>query len=272
MIKFLRHIRKKLLGEGKTGKYLKYAVGEVFLVVVGILLALQVNNWNEIRKEKALIYDYTSNLVDDLNQDIAETQIRIKQINHRISFIDSAAKFIRHKKLNELSNLDLLIHVSSNLGYRPYTWHKATMDELKNSGSLKSIENDSLRIKIISYYALTIHLDEDFIDDRNRVEKLENQINKIINFNYQEGENLYDTISHYRWNNKVRELKNTTTYKKAKTEKLTILTNNINDIHSYMNNLLDYKTGIETRSSNELPRLIKQAEEIIEMIKEEYHN
>ena len=47
MIKFFRHIRKNLLNEGKTSKYLKYAIGEIILVVIGILIALQINNWNE---------------------------------------------------------------------------------------------------------------------------------------------------------------------------------------------------------------------------------
>ncbi|MBO0329850.1 DUF6090 family protein [[Muricauda] lutisoli] len=50
MIKFFRNIRKSLLNEGKTGKYLKYALGEIILVVIGILIALQINNWNENRK------------------------------------------------------------------------------------------------------------------------------------------------------------------------------------------------------------------------------
>ena len=50
MIKFFRKIRQNLLTEGKTGKYLKYAVGEVVLVVIGILIALQINNWNEAKK------------------------------------------------------------------------------------------------------------------------------------------------------------------------------------------------------------------------------
>ena len=50
MIKFFRHIRQSLLAEGKTGKYLKYALGEILLVVLGILIALQLNIWNE--KEK----------------------------------------------------------------------------------------------------------------------------------------------------------------------------------------------------------------------------
>ena len=51
MIKFFIKIRQNLLSEGKTGKYLKYALGEIILVVFGILIALQINNWNEERKD-----------------------------------------------------------------------------------------------------------------------------------------------------------------------------------------------------------------------------
>ena len=54
MLKFFRRIRRKLLNEGSLRKYLVYAIGEILLVMVGILLALQVNNWNEGRKLKAL--------------------------------------------------------------------------------------------------------------------------------------------------------------------------------------------------------------------------
>ena len=50
MIKFFRKIRQNLLSEGKTEKYFKYAIGEILLVVIGILIALQINNWNEQRK------------------------------------------------------------------------------------------------------------------------------------------------------------------------------------------------------------------------------
>ena len=51
MIKFFRKIRQNLLMENKTRKYFKYAIGEIVLVMIGILLALQINNWNEKRKE-----------------------------------------------------------------------------------------------------------------------------------------------------------------------------------------------------------------------------
>jgi hypothetical protein len=52
MIKFFRKIRQNLLTQGKTGKYFKYAIGEIVLVVIGILIALGINNWNEHRKNK----------------------------------------------------------------------------------------------------------------------------------------------------------------------------------------------------------------------------
>ncbi len=54
MIKFFRKIRFNLMSENKTGKYFKYAIGEIVLVVLGILIALQINNWNEQRKQRKL--------------------------------------------------------------------------------------------------------------------------------------------------------------------------------------------------------------------------
>jgi len=58
MIKFFRKIRQNLLIENKTGKYFKYAIGEIILVVIGILIALQINNWNENRKHKNKKHKY----------------------------------------------------------------------------------------------------------------------------------------------------------------------------------------------------------------------
>ena len=70
MIKFFRKIRYDLIEKNKTGKYLKYAIGEIILVVIGILIALQINNWNESnnqsKKELALLV----NLKNDINTDI----------------------------------------------------------------------------------------------------------------------------------------------------------------------------------------------------------
>lgn len=78
MIKFFRHIRKQLLSENKTGKYLKYALGEIILVVIGILIALQINNWNENRKSKRVADEIYRNLQTSLIQDSTEVRRIIK--------------------------------------------------------------------------------------------------------------------------------------------------------------------------------------------------
>ncbi|WP_281541910.1 DUF6090 family protein [Maribacter aestuarii] len=84
MIKFFRKIRQNLLSEGKTGKYLKYAIGEIILVVIGILIALQINNWNEDRKSEAKKQDYYVQLLDDLSNDISAVQYTIEEFsNHQ---------------------------------------------------------------------------------------------------------------------------------------------------------------------------------------------
>jgi hypothetical protein len=66
MIKFFRRIRLDLLKKNKTGKYAKYAIGEIVLVVIGILIALQINNWNEDRKTIATIDHLIKNIEDEL--------------------------------------------------------------------------------------------------------------------------------------------------------------------------------------------------------------
>lgn len=84
MIKFFRNIRSQLLGKGKIGKYFKYAIGEVLLVMIGILLALQVNNWNERRKntlvEKDLLFNIKHAFQSDLDNVIDQRMKQCQEI------------------------------------------------------------------------------------------------------------------------------------------------------------------------------------------------
>ena len=85
MIKFFRKIRQNLLMENKTGTYFKYAIGEIILVVIGILIALQINNWNENRKlqneELNLLLEVKSNLEVTLNNFRNDTIFNSQSIN-----------------------------------------------------------------------------------------------------------------------------------------------------------------------------------------------
>ena len=73
-MKFYRKIRQKLLSEGKTSKYFRYAIGEILLVMIGILLALQVNNWNDRRIEAKREQTILKNLHAEFNDNLTELQ------------------------------------------------------------------------------------------------------------------------------------------------------------------------------------------------------
>ena len=83
--------------KNKTGKYLKYAIGEIILVVVGILIALSINNWNEANKNKALERGFIHNLISDFESDV-------KQINEVIKILPVMGKTSKIKD-NDLINL-----------------------------------------------------------------------------------------------------------------------------------------------------------------------
>ena len=87
MIKFFRKIRQNLLSEGKTEKYVKYAFGEILLVVIGILIALQINNWNENRKANGLAEKYISEIKADLGNDTLTFNTALKRLNKTLSLI-----------------------------------------------------------------------------------------------------------------------------------------------------------------------------------------
>ena len=80
MLTFFRRIRKGLLGTGATRKYVLYAIGEILLVMIGILLALQVNNWNEERKIQIIEREYLYALQQEFNYNLIELE-RVVKVN-----------------------------------------------------------------------------------------------------------------------------------------------------------------------------------------------
>ena len=104
MIKFFRKIRQKLLSEGKTGKYFKYAIGEIVLVVIGILIALSINNWKENRKKETLKNEYKTALINDYTKDTIQINARLLRNNLRIERINSIGDSIVNGHYNNLES------------------------------------------------------------------------------------------------------------------------------------------------------------------------
>jgi len=101
MAKFFRKIRQNSISENKLTNYLKYAIGEIILVVIGILIALQINNWNESRKQYKTEKEFIASVKNDLKQDKIFIDQIIKQTEPRI-----AAYKILNSQLPDLYNND----------------------------------------------------------------------------------------------------------------------------------------------------------------------
>jgi len=197
MLKFFRKIRYDLMGGNKTGtsteasakagKYFKYAIGEIILVVIGILIALSINNWNEERKSDKQIELLLNSLVNAIKQDIGDLKntailhefrsnslmylLKISRNTSEISTIyEPIPKFEENKiwegKYPDTLNADFvdrtIVYSGINDGV---VINKNVLDELKNSSLFSAIKNDSLKSSINAYYS---YVDKNFLlDDWN---------------------------------------------------------------------------------------------------------
>ena len=151
MIKFFRQIRYKLMSENKTGKYFKYAIGEIILVVIGILIALNINNWNEKRKNNLLKQAYIKNLKIDLNTDLETLEV-LNEYNNE--YEKSGFYFLSYLR-NNLSEVDTLALTSAFVftAYVPnFTMNSSTYNDLIQSNNINLFKDIELKRLLDNYY------------------------------------------------------------------------------------------------------------------------
>ena len=150
MINFFRKIRRQLANENKFQKYFKYALGEILLVVIGILIALQINNWNEDRKESNLELRYLESIQKDLNNDIKYYDRRIKEAQFHIDnyYLVVDEMFKTQKNFEEFTKL----FESFDFPAEHLTIQNFTFNELVGSGNIGIIKNKVLKDSIASLY------------------------------------------------------------------------------------------------------------------------
>ena len=93
--------------ETPSSKFLLYALSEIFLVVLGILIALQINNWNEERIEQREITRFANALIDDLEQDRVMAKLVIADMERLVAQVDSLESYVEGKSINQLDNDEL---------------------------------------------------------------------------------------------------------------------------------------------------------------------
>lgn len=148
MIKFFRKIRQNLLMENKTGKYFKYAIGEIVLVVIGILIALSINNWNEKRKTRDNEIIYLNNIKRDLQLSITEMNQFIDRHNSLINSANTVLEHINGKSVDDWNSINK--HLVDIYTWKSFYLFNNTYQELKNSGNFSIISNDSIKNDLLN--------------------------------------------------------------------------------------------------------------------------
>ena len=151
MIKFFRKIRQNLLSEGKTVKYFKYAVGEIILVVIGILIALQINDWNQNKKDRQLEQQDYCRLLEDVPQDYSNYEYSLELLNKRIN----ANNIMIQRLLDDTTTLDSIgSHLINSVKFANRNYRATTdaFEDIKSSGNLNILTDFSTKNKLASYY------------------------------------------------------------------------------------------------------------------------
>jgi hypothetical protein len=153
MIKFFRKIRQQLLSQNKFSKYLLYATGEIVLVVIGILIALQVNNYNNYTNDRRAEQSILIKLHDESEAIVSY----IKDINcmaeQYIYDIEQSVRAVSSKSMGGLSKEEFEKGVIDVGLYPGITPSKSVYEELNSSGKLQLIQNDSILRFISDYYS-----------------------------------------------------------------------------------------------------------------------
>ena len=164
---FLRKIRKSLIDSGSVKKYLLYAVGEISLVVIGILIALQINNWNENNKNHNEEVFYLQELQNDFEANKKVLQEIENFINEKLVDISHTLSYM-HQTIPDSVYTDDLIRNYYGLSVPELEFSEGALNELLNTGKLHLISNRKLRRNLSNW--------------KNKVSTATTHVSKILKF------------------------------------------------------------------------------------------
>jgi len=150
MIKLFRKIRQKLLSENKLSKYLLYAIGEIVLVVIGILIALSINNWNEQKKNNKIEFETLQSLKEDLISSRNQLIEKTKDTKERVVFDSLVLLHINERQLGiDMDSLNFL--VTENLSPPTFDPEEGILNEIISTGKLTIIQSQEIRSFVSSW-------------------------------------------------------------------------------------------------------------------------
>lgn len=167
MLFLLRQIRRQLLMKNKFSTYLLYALGEILLVVVGILIAVQIDDWNQNEKNRKTERSILIGLLKEFLEAKEEMNTDIEFRNQIIRYSQYALDLRQDNQSMPADSIDALL--ANLLSYRFYTPSHPTLNDLINSGRMELIQSDSLRLCLQWY-----------LQDKDRIKVFENQEREYV--------------------------------------------------------------------------------------------
>ena len=156
MIKFFRHIRKSLIEKNKTGKYLKYAIGEIILVVIGILIALSINNANENRKERAQEQELLLQLQSEFQSNLEQLD---QKTDMRDQMTSAALKLLHNIDHPETRNVDSITKHIGLTAINPT--FDPIINDINSSGRIQLLQNTDLKERLARWTSEVIQVTEE---------------------------------------------------------------------------------------------------------------
>jgi len=193
MINFFRKIRLRSANENRVGKYLKYAIGEIILVVIGILIALSINSWNHDRLESLKEDGYLENLERDLENQLNSIAI---QVSYEQKYVDAAQPILNNYERDQYFIVDSLFTSGLSTIEERKTFVKVspTYQDLISSGNISLIKNSFVRNAVLEYY-LELERYERIVQNNNTLitdERYGNGIVKLVYLAHLPSEKLTD--------------------------------------------------------------------------------
>lgn len=172
MIKFFRTIRQDLTIESKVSKYILYALGEIFLVMIGILLAVNINNWNTQRQERSKEQVLLKSIKNDFERNISELS-NILDYNDNTYYAALALLDLISSEPNQFSQANIDSLVGSLILFKIYDPYTGAIDEAISTGSLNLIKDQGLKSQLSGW---TAELDDSYDDVKFMINFYENRL------------------------------------------------------------------------------------------------
>ena len=179
MLRFFNRIRKQLAKENKFFQYSRYAIGEILLVVIGILIALQIDNWNENRKDRSLYLNYLVRLRSDFENLRQTTDFHGKWADELVDLAEYQADYL-NGNLTTLDTLKLAISIEYTSSVNRYNINLPTASELSSTGRLTIIENDTLKNSLNNWQGHRIFRESEISEWHQWIYKYRDLVRNIL--------------------------------------------------------------------------------------------